>query len=379
MPLTASALFLSCTARAAQPTVVFSGTPAEALSAAVARGKGAPGAIDALPIEALRARPPWLTGPGAAWSCASESEPPTSTSIALARKSIGHAELDAASSALDNALDALVCEPFAPTVAWTVWFLRGIVATYRNDELEARSSFRNARIASPSQPWDDTYADGELWFDEALAEEPSIRLSLVPSPASWSVDGSSIDGVANLSEGSHLLELGQQPPVTIRVDLAGRGATTLILPSLLPETLLRWPQEPERWHDLSLVLASLPQSSTGIGLYAAPDLFWADAPEGPYTHLPQPLAAPDRARLPRWTLGLGATGVLGAATAVGCTVAAESKRREAKSLEDSPYPLYALAQDAYHRLDRCAVAADAVAIVSFGASLAGVVQWRLSR
>lgn len=366
-------------AQGSTAAVICDVAPEEALT--VARELGYGGAdVSIWPLSALRTRPPYIVGAGAAFACSSESIGPPDPWIEDAQRAIGLVELDAAELAIERALEASLCGPFQAENTWKIWFLRGVIETYREREDRARAAFRNARNADPSRPWDDTYADGQAWFEEALPERADVRLSVLPDADALRIDGREVTGEEiALAAGSHTLEVGSLQPLRVRVELEGQRPAVLVVPALLPDSVLRWPQEPERWRDLSVIFGDLPGPPAAVGLYAPPDLWWSPAAQGPYQRLSAQQPPPARAPFPRWAAGLGAVGLVGAVTAVGCAVAAHDAKQEADDLRGAPYPLYAIAADRYHRLNRCEVAADAFAAVGFGSALVGFVSWRVVR
>lgn len=363
-------------AEGSEPVVLYAELPELAIGAALQRGK-AMEPVHAWPISALRARPPLVVGAGEAWICGSRSGS-AAAFLDAARRAIGHVQLDAAAALLDDALGAALCQPFDATAAFEIWFLQGIVAVYRQDEAAARRAFRNARIADPSKSWDEAFADGRSLFEEALPGPGHLRLTVLPAPERLTVDGAQVEGDPLLAPGSHLLEIGH-PPITVRVDLEDRGNATLFVPSLLPDALLSWPADPARWRDLELVLSELPGAPSAIGLYDAPDLWWAPGPRGPFERLPPPPEPVKRGPLPAWAKVLGGVGLVGAASAVVCTVGAVESAREARGNKTGEHERFARPLDRHYRWTLCLAASDAVAVVGLGSALSGALWGRKSR
>ncbi|MEQ1504908.1 MAG: hypothetical protein ABMB14_21935, partial [Myxococcota bacterium] len=276
---------LTIAAAWAEPAVLYTGDPADALAAAARKDDAAAAAWS---LSELRVHPPFVDGPGRVWVCSTVPDETVTSAVDAARRALGYSRLLEADDALDDALALAVCEPELDVDAlWQVWFLKGIVATYQEDPIRAERAFGNARILDPGRGWDDAYLDGRDTFDRALVPGPGeLRLSIVPDPGgAVRVDGRPATGLVGpvvLSIGTHYLQIGRSA-LTVRLDVEARGTATLVIPSLLPDELLAWPARPERWRDLDVTLRALvPGEPTAWATFAAPDLWWAPAPGGPY-------------------------------------------------------------------------------------------------
>jgi hypothetical protein len=351
-------------------TVLITDEPEPAARSALTdRGLSADGvAVRRLPD--LRAYPPFLDGAGRVWGCGSVPGTAIDERLTVAEQAIRDHRLLEADDALDDALALAVCRDRVDVAElWRVYLLEGVVATNQQDPERAKAAFRTARALDPARPWDDQLPDGRDAFDQAA--EPltaEIRLSIVPEDVGEvEVDGhpavrSGRDVL--LAPGTHFLRLGTSAPRVVRLAVEGRGAATLVLPSLLPEELPTWAGDPARWPDLGTVLRELvPEPDVTTWDLSGDDRVWvATDASGPWQEVPSPPAPPPPAPpVPSWAKDAGIVAAIGLAATGGCAIGAVDAARRAEDVRTGPYDAWAQAQTELKTWQLCVAASGGVA------------------
>lgn len=368
------------TTSSAAPVVVTGDAPDDAVAAMVERGLApAPSDVRALLLSDLRSRPPFLDGSGRVWACGSVPETRIADLITTAELALGYTRLLEADDALDDALALATCRSDLDAASlWRVWFLKGIVATYQEDPERAAHAFVAARTLDPDRPWDDAYVDGQAAFDAAAAQAPaSVRLTILPDPGgAVQIDGRPASWTGNqvlLRPGVHFVQIGDRVPVTLRVEVEGRGIATLVVPALLKDDLFTYPERPERWRDLDTILRGLvADPAASFALYDPPDLWFSEAIGSPYIARLGPPPVPVRSPPPGWVWGAGGLGLGGAATAIGCAIGGMVARSHAVARIHAPYADFVEAEQAYQMWGVCLVASEVVAAGGLGTATIGL-------
>ncbi len=253
----------------AADVVVHDGTDAAGTLTRVAEQGGVP--ADALrPVsmtELVSGRPASLQGGGTLRPCT--GTPTTNAvvkrSLDLAAGAVAYMEFGSARAALDTAMADVSClsEPVDAALAARTWFLAGIVADAAGDAAGSRAAFLQAHAFQPGLAWDENFAPAARpVFDAAAAEQKSaatVSVTLLPAApvVPLRVDGRTVvpqDGRVPIPSGIHLLQVGDTPVTTYRLDVTASTPGTLVLTPLLDASALSWAGDGERRGALAGVL-----------------------------------------------------------------------------------------------------------------------------
>jgi hypothetical protein len=245
----------------AADAVVHDGTDATGTLTRVAEQAGVASAtLRAVSLtELVSGRPAAWQGGGALRPC---TGPPTTNAVVkrsldLAAGAVAYMEFGSARAALDTAVADVAClsEPVDTTLAARAWFLTGIVTDAAGDAAGSRAAFLQAHAFQPGLPWDENFAPAARpAFDAAAGEQKAaatVNVALMPpAPAvPLRVDGRVVapqDGRLPIPAGAHLLQIGDAPVTTYRLDVASSAPGTLVLTPLLDASALSWAGEGER-------------------------------------------------------------------------------------------------------------------------------------
>lgn len=195
-----------------------------------------------------------VVGRGQVGSCA--KNPTTRLDVAEAiegaEESLTLLELEQAAQRLDAADEVVVClrDLVDPAQVGRIFYLRGLLAWYGEDEDGAREAWRQGHIIDADLAWDDQFApDGKDVFDaarDALVDEAFAVLELIPDPDPVHLDGKPVDardGYVRVEGGRHYLQVGSDPVLTIGVSLETGTQSAVVMPTELRSEVLLWPLE----------------------------------------------------------------------------------------------------------------------------------------
>ncbi len=230
--------------------------------------------------EWLAGKPITLTA-GTFDVCAKAPARPWKDALAAAIKPIDD-DLDFATAKplLDEARAAMVCDtgPLDTAAAAKVEYLRGVAAHFAKDGDASVAAFGRALMIDPALPWDASYPpSARARFEEAKKGLPSTKTSLaiLPRTAMVRVDGrlvELVDGKIEVLDGTHVLQVGDQNPVTLRVTFAGVGAASLAVPAAVPADATQWASDPILVADLAR-FASLYTPGIPVLVVAGTDVY----------------------------------------------------------------------------------------------------------
>lgn len=230
--------------------------------------------------EWLAGKPITLTA-GTFEVCAKAPARPWKDALAAAQKPIDEdLDFSAAKPLLDEARAAMVCstEPLDAPAAAKVEYLRGVAAHFAKDGPTAQAAFVSALTIDPNLAWDPSFPpSARTRFDDARKDVPATKTSLavIPRTALVRIDGRTVEPVAGkveVADGTHIVQIGEQNPVTLRVTFAGVGAASLAVPAAVPAEATAWVADPVLSGDLAR-LASLYTPGVPLLVIAGADVY----------------------------------------------------------------------------------------------------------
>lgn len=272
----------------AADTVVYAGGDPDKVLDRIAAVSGVPAdTLHAVPVaDLVRGRPPTLLGGGKLEHCG--GSPTTLASVRqsmdLAKGAVAYMEYGSARAALDAAIRDLGClqEPIDAELAARAWFLTGVVAHASGDEARTRSAFRQARLFAPEMGWDENFAPAARGAFESVTAEMKatslVSLSVVPEPPEGAlrVDGRVVrvvGGHVGVLPGTHHVQVGDAPPLTMTMQVDANAPATLVLPSLVTDDALAWAGDGDRREALSSVLIGA-LGDEGVVYVVSNDIVW---------------------------------------------------------------------------------------------------------
>jgi len=270
----------------------------------------------------LHGASPALTGGGHLESC--DGEPTRLDQLQAAIDEVeGHlnyAELEAASQALEQARQALLClaEPLPGNLAARVSFLAGARSWLAGDRSTSEGHFLEALRFRDSLEWD------PAWTPEMRGPFETARHRRKVDPTSWLrvvpqleegllwVDGLPVEDTGAqiaLGPGIHYVQLGGAAWTTLRLDLPPAGANVLWLPESVPEEARTWVEDKDRRADLDQLLSLALPAGSELTITTDTRIWQGYVGEGDWTQI-------ERARHPwRW-VSLGGVAVAGGSLVV---------------------------------------------------------------
>lgn len=224
--------------------------------------------------EWLNDKPVTLTA-GALEQCPGAPVAPAVVTDALTKASAAIDDLDfsGAKPFLETAHAGLGCldAPIDFTVAARVEYLRGVVDHFGGDLAGARAAYLLALTLDPATSWDPAFPpSARTEFDDAKKVSPTNRTSLavIPRNLPIRIDGRTVTlngGKVDVLEGSHIVQVGTDHPLTLRITFVGSGAGSLLVPAEVPADASNWAGDPELGSDLARLAAVY---APGVNVYA---------------------------------------------------------------------------------------------------------------
>lgn len=274
---------------------------ARARAAAVAHVD--PATLEPVALATLVARSPVGLGGARVVPCTDAPTRPADVESHLKEAAGAYLYMESEKAALQvglaNAAMGCLAEPLDPVLGSRIFYLRGLIAFAANDMPAAEAAFYRARVFVPDLSWDDDFApDARPLFERTgvqLKVAEPVWLTMVPPnpPGGIRVDGKAVDvveGRVALAPGPHVVQLGQQPVITLNVDLKSEG--TLVVPSLLPADSLAWAGDPGRREALSATFAATLQRDTQVYVTHADGVWKVHAGRDDWAELAAPKNAP---------------------------------------------------------------------------------------
>lgn len=243
---------------------LYSGDPATATaSLASVFPDHAPDAFDLRPIDAwLAAQPVTLTA-GTFQVCPAAPARGWKDSVAAAMAPLDDMDYEIARPHLEEAHNAVLCaaEPVNGDEVARMEYLRGVVAQFEGDPTAAASAFRAALDVQRDMAWDPAFPpSARVPFDDAQKALPTSTTSVavVPRNAPVWLDGRPLDpgaGPHAVPDGTHLLQVGADKPISLRVAFDRNGAASLAVPAAVPANATSWAADPALSTDLARLIA----------------------------------------------------------------------------------------------------------------------------